>query len=53
MTNRIGNKDQAQHRSKQEKKEYHLANKVREAARQAAARARKGHQVKNQPIAAI
>lgn len=49
MTARIGNKDQAQHRSKQEKKEYHLANKAREAIRQAAARARNRHQVKNRP----
>ena len=49
MTKRIGNKDQAQRRSKQEKLETRRANIAREAIRQAEARARNRHQIKNQP----
>jgi hypothetical protein len=48
MTARIGNKDQAQHRSKQEKLETRRANKEREAARQAVARAKYRNQVRGQ-----
>lgn len=46
MTARIGNKDQAQHRSKQEKLEIKRANVIREKDRQAAARAKYRNQVK-------
>lgn len=46
MTARIGNKDQAQHRSKQAKREIKRANVVREKAKQAAARAKYRNQVK-------
>lgn len=49
MTARIGNKDQAQHRSKQEKRETKRANVVREQAKQAAARAKYRNQVKGRP----
>jgi hypothetical protein len=49
MTKRIGNKDQAQRRSKEEKLETRRANIAREAIRQAEARARNRHQIKNQP----
>jgi hypothetical protein len=49
MTARIGNKDQAQHRGKQEKLETRRANIVREKARQAAARAKYRNQVKGRP----
>lgn len=44
MTARIGNKDVAQHRSKQEKRDIKRANKEREKVRQAAARAKYRHQ---------
>jgi hypothetical protein len=46
MTRRIGNKDEAQHRGKREKLETKRANKVREEARQAAARAKYRNEVK-------
>jgi hypothetical protein len=49
MTNRIGNKDQAQHRSKKEKQETHRANIAREAIKMETARAKYRNQVKNQP----
>ena len=51
MTKRIGNKDEAQHRNKEDKKEYKQANKVREAVKQAAARARNQHEIKGQSFA--
>ncbi len=46
MTNRIGNKDEAQHRSKQEKKEIKKANIAREAVKKADAKARYRNAVK-------
>jgi hypothetical protein len=49
MTNRIGNKDEAQHRSKSEKKELKRANIAREAIKKAIAKAKYRNQVKNQP----
>jgi hypothetical protein len=49
MTKRIGNKDEAQHRSKQEKKETRRANIAREAVKQAVAQAKYRNQVKNRP----
>ncbi len=49
MTKRIGNKDEAQHRGKQEKKEIKAANKARELIKQAVARAKYHKQVRNQP----
>jgi hypothetical protein len=53
MTARIGNKDQAQHRGKKEKLAIKRANKVREVARQAVARAKYRNQVKGQPQASL
>lgn len=44
MTARIGNKDVAQHRGKQEKREIKRANQEREKIRQAAARAKYRHE---------
>lgn len=49
MTKRIGNKDEAQHRSKAEKKETKRANIAREAVKQALAKSKYRNQVKNQP----
>lgn len=49
MTKRIGNKDEAQHRSKREKEETRRMNKERELLKQAAARAKYRHQVKGRP----
>jgi hypothetical protein len=49
MTKRIGNKDEAQHRSKQEKKETRRTNIAREADKKAVAAAKYRNQVKNQP----
>jgi hypothetical protein len=49
MTNRIGNKDEAQHRGKQEKKEIKRANIAREAVKKEVAKGKYRNQVKNQP----
>jgi hypothetical protein len=49
MTKRIGNKDEAQHRSKKEKLETRRANIAREALKQAVAKAKYRNQVKNRP----
>lgn len=49
MTNRIGNKDVAQQRSKSDKKEIKRMNVAREAIKQALAAARYRNAVKNQP----
>lgn len=49
MTKRIGNKDEAQHRSKQEKKETKRTNVAREAEKKALAASKYRNQVKNQP----
>ena len=49
MTNRIGNKDEAQQRSKQEKLETRRTNIAREAVKKATAGAKYRNQVKNQP----
>lgn len=49
MTKRIGNKDEAQHRSKQEKKETRRTNIAREAEKKAVAAAKYRNQVKNRP----
>jgi len=51
MIKRIGNKDEAQHRGKQEKKDIKAINKARELIKQAIAKARYYHQVKNRPMA--
>lgn len=51
MTKRIGNKDEAQHRGKQEKKETRRTNIAREALKQAIARTKYRNQVKNRPSA--
>lgn len=49
MTKRIGNKDEAQQRSKQEKLETKRTNIAREAIKKATASAKYRNQVKNQP----
>ncbi len=49
MTNRIGNKDEAQHRGKAEKADIKRTNIAREAAKQAIAKSKYFKQVKNQP----
>lgn len=49
MTKRIGNKDEAQHRSKQEKKETKRTNVAREAEKKAVAASKYRNQVKNRP----
>jgi predicted TIM-barrel fold metal-dependent hydrolase len=50
MTKRIGNKDIAQHRSKEEKKRIHAANVAMEAEKQAAAREKYRNMQKGQPF---
>jgi hypothetical protein len=50
MTKRIGNKDEAQHRGKAEKKDIKRTNKAREIIKQAIANAKYRNQVKNQPM---
>lgn len=52
MTNRIGNKDQAQLRSKEEKKETKRANIAREAIKKSIAKSKYRNLVKNQPAPA-
>jgi heterodisulfide reductase subunit A-like polyferredoxin len=47
MTKRIGNKDEAQHRGKQEKKDIKATNKARELIKQAIAKAKYHNQVRN------
>jgi hypothetical protein len=49
MTQRVGNKNQAQFRGKQERKAIKQANREREAERQATARAKYRNAVKGQP----
>jgi hypothetical protein len=49
MTNRIGNKDIAQHRSKEEKRRIKASNIAQEAVKQAVARAKYRNSVKGQP----
>ena len=49
MTKRIGNKDEAQHRGKAEKKAIKSMNIAREAVKQALAKAKYHKQVRNQP----
>lgn len=49
MTKRIGNKDEAQQRSKEEKKATKRLNIAREAIKQAIARTKYRNQVKNRP----
>jgi hypothetical protein len=50
MTKRIGNKDEAQHRGKAEKKDIKRTNKARELIKQAIAKAKYRNQVRNQPM---
>jgi hypothetical protein len=50
MTKRIGNKDEAQHRGKQEKKDIKRTNKARELIKQAIAKAKYHNQVRKQPM---
>ena len=52
MTNRVGNKNQAQLRGKQERKDIKQANREREAEKRATARARYRSAVKGQAQAA-
>lgn len=52
MTNRIGNKDIAQQRSKSEKARIKAANIASEAEKKAIARAKYRNAVKNQPQSA-
>ena len=52
MTNRIGNKNVAQLRGKQERKEIKEANRAREATKRAEARAKYRNAVKGQPLTA-
>ena len=52
MTKRIGNKDEAQQRSKQEKLETKRTNIAREAEKKAVANAKYRNQVKGQPAPA-
>jgi hypothetical protein len=49
MTKRVGNKDEAQLRSKQEKKATKRLNVAREAIKQAIARTKYRNQVKGRP----
>ncbi|UOD28499.1 MULTISPECIES: hypothetical protein [Massilia] len=49
MTNRIGNKDIAQHRGKAEKKDIKRTNIAREAIKKAIAASKYRNQVRNQP----
>ena len=49
MTKRIGNKDEAQHRGKAEKKAIKRTNIARETIKQAIAKAKYFKQVKRQP----
>lgn len=49
MTKRIGNKDQAQLRGKEEKKDIKRTNLGREAIKKAIARSTYRNQVKNRP----
>lgn len=49
MTKRIGNKDEAQQRGKEEKKDIKRTNIAREAAKQAIAKSKYHKEVKNQP----
>ena len=49
MTKRIGNKDEAQHRGKAEKKAIKRTNIAREAIKKALASAKYRNQVRNQP----
>ena len=49
MTNKIGNKHEAQHRGKEERLEIRRTNIAREAVKMAEARAKYRNQVKNQP----
>lgn len=49
MTNRIGNKNIAQHRSIEERRRIKADNIAREAVKKAAAKARYRNAVKNQP----
>jgi hypothetical protein len=53
MTKRIGNKDEAQHRGKQEKKETKRTNIAREAVKKEVAKAKYRNQVKNQPAMSL
>ena len=53
MTKRIGNKDEAQMRSKEEKKAIKRLNIAREAIKQAIAKTKYRNQVKNRPSADI
>ena len=52
MTNRIGNKNVAQLRGKQERKEMKAANRAREAIKREVARAKYRNSVKGQPLTA-
>jgi hypothetical protein len=52
MTNRIGNKNVAQLRGKQERKEMKEANRAREAIKRDIARAKYRNAVKGQPLPA-
>jgi hypothetical protein len=52
MTKRVGNKNQAQLRGKQERKDIKRANREREADRQATARTKYRNAVKGQPLTA-
>ena len=49
MTNRVGNKNQAQLRGKQERKEIKQGNREREVIRRATAQAKYRNAVKGQP----
>ena len=49
MTNRVGDKNQAQLRGKQERKEIKQGNREREAIRRATAQAKYRNAVKGQP----
>lgn len=53
MTKRIGNKDEAQHRGKQEKKAIKRMNIAREAVKKALADAKYFKQVRNQPSSRV
>jgi hypothetical protein len=53
MTKRIGNKDEAQHRGKEEKKQIKRANIAREAIKKEVARAKYRNQVRNQPAMSL
>lgn len=53
MTKRIGNKDEAQLRGKEEKKDIKRTNLAREAVKKAVAKSKYRNQVRRQPMESV